>query len=549
MKSKMFDLLWEHRSIFALSRHELGECSASNHTIELSSYEPIKGKYRRIPPSMFQAVKDEIEKLADSGVIVPSYSPWSSPISIAIKKDGSPRLCLDFRKINSITKKDAQPVPNVTELMDHLYGKRIFSSLDLIQGYHQIKLSEDCQELTAFNAGPLGFWQFTRMPFGLTNAGATFQRTMEYILRDLLSSICLVYIDDIIVHSITEQDHLKNLETVFKRLNQYNMRLKPSKCVFLKQELRFLGHTITDRGICKDPSKIQDILNWEPPTTVRQVRQFIGLAGFLRKFLKNYALIAQPITDLLKGYSNTKSKKYVNKKIEKEKFYWGSDQDIAFQRLRKVISEYVMLAYADSDKPFRVSVYASRTGLGTCLEQQQPDDTYRPAAFASRRTSDIEKNYATRWVASLEPFDFKVIYRPGSDNVIADALSRKYEADDTEDIKRYQEWAKSKCHGFPEESTDISLHEQPIAAISITDTLGKAPNTDDYDWHSMQVSDATIYTIIQIVQDESEDCYDTLTSKERVLLRYADKLHIVDGILCLKENNINRIVLTDNQQF
>ena len=220
IKSKIEELLWSHRDTFALNHHELGHCDLFKHVITLSDYTPIKSKYRRIPPQMYEAVKQELEKLMESGVIEPSISPWSSPLSIAVKSDGTPRITLDFRKINAITKKDAKSMPNVDEIFDSMHGKKIFSSLDLMNGYFQLELSEESREITAFTAGPLGFYNFKRMPMGLSNSGATFQRAMEYVFRDLISNICLIYIDDIIVHSSNTDDHLHNLDTIFSRIQQ-----------------------------------------------------------------------------------------------------------------------------------------------------------------------------------------------------------------------------------------------------------------------------------------------------------------------------------------
>ena len=185
-------LLWHYRDVFALSHHELGCFNRTKHEIELTDETPIKQKYRRIPPHLYQAVKDELHKLLDNGVIQPSVSPFSSPLSIAVKKDGSPRICLDFRKINAVTKKDAKCIPSVDELIDSLHGKKVFSSIDLMQGYHQQELSERSKKFTAFNAGPIGFFEYSRLPFGLSNSSASFQRMMEYILRELLPHLCLV---------------------------------------------------------------------------------------------------------------------------------------------------------------------------------------------------------------------------------------------------------------------------------------------------------------------------------------------------------------------
>ena len=386
-------LLWHYRDVFALSHHELGCFNRTKHEIELTDETPIKQKYRRIPPHLYQAVKDELHKLLDNGVIQPSVSPFSSPLSIAVKKDGSPRICLDFRKINAVTKKDAKCIPSVDKLIDSLHGKKVFSSIDLMQGYHQQELSERSKKFTAFNAGPIGFFEYSRLPFGLSNSSASFQRMMEYILRELLPHLCLVYIDDVIVHSHTEEEHLDSLDKVFQCLRRYNVRLKPSKCVFFRNKLNFLGHTISDQGICADKDKVKAIQDWKSPATVKQVRQFQGLAGFLRRYIANFASIAQPITDLLKGYSNKKGERSKNKKLEAIKFKWGKEQEMTFNQLKKKISEDVVLAYPNFEQPFRLSCDASRNGLGAVLEQAQEDRKFRPIAFASRRTSAAEKQY------------------------------------------------------------------------------------------------------------------------------------------------------------
>ena len=311
-KDDIIELLWKHRNVFAMNHSELGKCDLTEHHMELAETQPIRAKYRRIPPHSYEAVKIEIEKLLETGVIEPSNSPWSSPISIAVKKDNSIRICLDLRKVNALTRKDAKIIPNIDEMFDALTGNKIFSSLDLLQGFHQIPLSEKSKEYTAFTAGSLGFYQYTRMPFGFCNATATFQRTMETVLKDLLRVMCLVYIDDVIVHSVTEHQHLKNLDVILTRLHDHGLRLKPSKCVLFRSKLNFLGHTISDNGISKDQSKVEAINNWKEPTSVRELRSFLGLTGFLRRFIAGYATIATPLTNLLAGYSNKKGSRKKN---------------------------------------------------------------------------------------------------------------------------------------------------------------------------------------------------------------------------------------------
>ena len=231
------------------------------------------------------------------------------------------------------------------------------------------------------------------MAFGLSNATATFQRAMEHILQDLLNTIALVYIDDIIIHSTSTKEHLNSLDIVFDRLTQHGLKLKPSKCFLFKEKLNFLGHTISKDGIQKDPSKVESIKSWKQPTTVKELQRLLGLTGFLRRYIQNYATIVAPLTDLLTGYSNKKGNRQHNKKLEQTNWKWGKDQKHAFATLKKKICDDVVLAFADFSKPFRLSVDASRKGLGASLEQQQQEGKWRPIAFASRRTSSSEQNY------------------------------------------------------------------------------------------------------------------------------------------------------------
>ena len=474
-----------------------------------------------------------------------------------MKSDGSPRICLDLRKINDVTKKDAKSVPNVQEMYDMLQGKTIFSSLDLYSGFHQIELEDHCKEITAFTCGPLGFWEMTRMPFGACNSSATFQRTMELVLSDLLYSTSLVYVDDIIVHSSDPAEHICSLEKIFQRLKQHGLRLKPTKCTFFSSELRFLGHMVTSRGLEKDPSKIQAIQEWQRPTTVNQVRQFMGLCGFLRKFIKNFATIAAPITDLVRGYSNKRMNRKQNKVQEQANFMWSTAQEDAFLMLKSIIAEDVTLSYADFSRPFRLHTDACRTGLGAVLEQQESDNTWRPIGFASRRTNETERNYAThkleflalrwaitekfadylrsnffivysdnnpltyvltnekldataqRWVSSLEPFSFTIKYRRGVDNTVADALSRKYEHEDSNNTLKYQSWVKSVCEGFDEGDTP---DEARVAAITIHDTMGTTVPTTNFNWYEIQHADEDIMYVMDILLNMDE--YTTTTDQD-----------------------------------
>ena len=579
-KAHLEDILWKNRDSFATSHHELGRCNTVKHDIQLSDNTPIRQKYRRIPPHLFVAVQDELQKMYETDVIRPSMSPWASPVSIAVKPDGSPRICLDLRKVNELTKKDAKSVPNVQEMFDMLNGKKIFSSLDLFSGFFQIELEEKCKEVTAFTCGPLGFWEMNRMPFGACNSSATFQRTMETVLGELLHSTSLVYVDDIIVHATSPIEHITNLDKVFRRLRYHGLRLKPSKCTLFSSELKFLGHMITNNGLEKDPSKIQAIMDWERPTTVTEVRQFMGMCGFLRKFIRNFATIAAPITDLSRGYKNGRTNRKENKAMEETKFTWDAAQEEAFCTLKKLIAEDVTLAYADFNLPFRLSTDACRTGLGAVFEQEEENGNWRPIGFASRRTSETERNYPThkleflalkwaitekfsdylrthfftvytdnnpltyvltnpkldatsqRWVSSLEPYPFIIKYKPGTDNTVADALSRKYEKEDADDTAKHQSWCRAKCADFD--------HQQ-VAAITIHDTLGTtADPKENYDWHNLQeADDAIAYTkdFILSKKDKSTIDHEQLTTDTNGLIKHVDHLTIENDLLYYRDTD------------
>ena len=514
LSTEIENLITDYQDVFALSHHELGCFTDAKHRIELTDRTPIKQKYRRIPPHLFEAVKTEIQKMLENGVIRPSISPYSSPLSIAIKKDGTPRICLDLRKINNITKNDAKAIPSVDEMIDLLHGKTTFSSLDLVQGFHQQELEESSKQFTAFNAGPLGLFEYQRLPFGIKNASASFQRMMEYVLSDLLPSTCLVYIDDVIVHSYTQAEHLQSLRKVFECLRFYNLKLKPSKCEFFKTELKFLGHIISDKGLKADPDKITAIKDWPQPKSVKQIRQFLGLSGFLRRYIKDYAIIARPITDLLQGYSNKKQSRSSNLKLEKEHFVWGKDQQAAFNKLKQVIAKDVTLAFPNFDLPFKLSCDASRNGLGGWLEQVQPNGKYRPIAFASRKTSNAERQYpvhkieflalkwcvtekfkdylygksfviytdnnpltyvlksakldatSQRWLSQLEQYDFTIQYKPGVNNIVAAAPNQIYDTEEKDNFEHVQKWARERSQGFEEKERRVKEMKQSYELMS-----------------------------------------------------------------------------------
>ncbi|GFO36958.1 Pol polyprotein [Plakobranchus ocellatus] len=296
-KTALHSFLMKNLDMFSWTPLDLGYTNAVRHKIPVLSDTPIAQAYRRIPPSQFEDVRQHIQELANKGIIKPSSSPYASPIVVVRKKDGSIRLCIDYRKLNAITRKDAFPLPRIDESFDSLCGAKYFSTLDLASGYHQVAMEETDQEKTAFMT-PFGLYEFTRMPFGLSGAPATFQRLMQSSMNDLVLRIILVYIDDVLVFSGDFDDHIKRLETLFNRLRELGLKLNPEKCQFGAREVHYLGHIISKEGVATDPDKVSAVNEWPTPKTTRELRSFLGLASYYRKFIEGFAKIAKPLHQL-----------------------------------------------------------------------------------------------------------------------------------------------------------------------------------------------------------------------------------------------------------
>ena len=345
---------------------------------------PFKDRHARIPPSQFEPLRKLLKNMEEVGAIRKSNSPWSSSIVLVKKKDRNLRFCIDLRKLNARMVKDAYALPRIEETLDYLAGSKWFSVLDLKLGYWQVELDEESKPLTAFTAGPLGFYECEQMPFGATNAPATFQRMMETCLGDLHLNWCLIYLDDIIVFAKTQQEAITRLGTVFQKLREARLKLQPSKCELFKTSLLYLGHVVLEDGIRTDPKKIEAVLQWPVPVTVTNVRSFLGLTNYYRRFVKGCAKIARPLTNLISGENVDKKKALV---------VWTPKCQQAFEQLKKLCTEAPVLAYPDFMKPFKLHIDACDRGLGAILYQDQPDGKEKPISFASRSLNKAESNY------------------------------------------------------------------------------------------------------------------------------------------------------------
>ncbi len=373
---RLKELVDEYSDIFSKHDEDIGD-SDFIHRIELSEYKPIRSRAYRIPHSQKTVESEEIKKMIRMGVIQQSNSDFTSPIVIVRKKDNSNRFCIDFRKLNAITVKDNYPMPLIEERLESLRGKGIFSSLDLTSGYWQFAVEPSSRKLTAFISHE-GVFEFTRMPFGLCNAGATFQRAMEQMLVGIECAIA--YIDDIMTSSIDFNTHMGDLRRVFDVLRKHKLKMKARKCVFGARETKFLGFLVSKEGIRVCPSRSDCIRNYPQPRNVRNIREFLGLASYYRKFIRGFAHIAAPLSKLTqKGIA----------------FIWSADCEKAFRKLINRLLNPPVLRFPDFKKRFRLSTDASNVGIGAVLFQTDEDGNEHVIAYASRGLTSAERNYNT----------------------------------------------------------------------------------------------------------------------------------------------------------
>ncbi|KAD4889132.1 hypothetical protein E3N88_21205 [Mikania micrantha] len=414
---------------------------------------PIAKAPYRLAPSELQEMMNQLQELLDMGFIRPSISPWGAPVLFVKKKDGSFRMCIDYRELNKVTVKNRYPLPRIDDLFDQLQGASWFSKIDLRSGYHQLKVREEDIPKTAFRTR-YGHYEFLVMSFGLTNAPAAFMDLMNRVCRPMLDRSVIVFIDDILIYSKNETDHACHLREVLETLRKEKLYAKFSKCDFWLREVQFLGHVVNADGIHVDPTKIQAVMKWSPPKTPTEVRSFLGLAGYYRRFIQDFAKIASSLTKLTR---------------KDTKFVWGDEQEKAFQELKTRLTQAPVLTLPDGPDDLVVYSDASYVGLGCVLMQRG-----KVIAYASRQLKIHEINYPVhdlelaavvfalkiwrhylygvkctiytdhkslkyfftqkelnmrqrRWMELLKDYECEILYHPGKANVVADALSRKEE--------------------------------------------------------------------------------------------------------------------------
>ncbi|KAL4008013.1 hypothetical protein ACER0C_001865 [Sarotherodon galilaeus] len=493
-KQRITQQLSSMPEVFAQHDLDFGRTDQVRHHIKLSDDTPFKLRARPIHPRDIEAVRKHIQELLDAGVIRESESPFASPIVVVRKKNGQVRLCIDYRRLNLQTIKDAYGLPKLEDTFSALNGSQWFSVLDLKSGYYQIEVEEADKPKTAFVC-PLGFWEFNRMPQGVTNAPSTFQRLMERCMGDMHLKDALVFLDDVIVFSRTLEEHEERLMKVLTRLKEFGLKLSPEKCVFFQTSVRYLGHVVSRNGVQTDPEKISALKTWPVPQTLRELKSFLGFAGYYRRFVKGYSSIVKPLHNLTSGYPPSHKKSKANTRQIAHQYHdpkepfggrWTPACQQAFESVIKSLTTAPVLAFADPQKPYMLHTDASTTGLGAVLYQEQ-EGQLRVIGYASRGLSRSENRYPAhkleflalkwsvtekfsdylygnhftvvtdsnpltyiltsakldatsyRWLAALSTFSFKLLYRPGKQNGDADGLSRRPHGGLADDLKSQKE--------------------------------------------------------------------------------------------------------------
>ena len=351
-----------------------------DHTIPLiPGSQPVSRPMYRLSPLELEEVKRQVTDLLKKGMIRPSTSPYSAPILFVGKKDGSLRMCIDYRGLNATTVKNRYPLPRVDDLLDKLKGASYFSSIDLQQGYNQIRISETDIPKSAFRT-PFGHYEYTVLSFGLANAPATFQAVMDRIFRPHIDKFVICYLDDILVYSKTLEEHLQHLRVVLDVLRQQQLYAKSSKCHWAQPQIEYLGHIVSADGVRMDPKKVASVRDWPVPNNLQELRRFLGLTNYFRKFIDRYSMTAAPLTNL------TRKGAFLSPDA------WSPDCQLAFDTLKRAVGQDMVLRFPDFSLPFRVEVVtdASLDGLGAVLLQQG-----RPVAFMSKKLTSAERNYHT----------------------------------------------------------------------------------------------------------------------------------------------------------
>lgn len=512
-------LLNKYRGCFAFDLHELGKTGVVEMEINLKDSEPVSYRPYRLPYCEREKVREMVSELLDCGIIQPSTSSYSSPIVLVKKKTGDVRLCVDFRALNRKTIKENYPLPRIDDQLDELAGYSFYTTLDLASGYYQIQIKESDRHKTSF-VTPDAQYEFTRMPFGLVNAPSTFMRMINLVLSNIKrhqadtkpegastsARVATAYMDDIIIPSVSLQDGLERLEVVLEVLQNANLTLKLQKCCFFSKTVDYLGFEVSGNGIRPGSRKVDAVVNFPTPADVHNVRQFIGLCSFFRRFVRSFSIIARPLTALLKKDAT---------------WQWGKEQVQSFDTLKEELSRKPVLALYDPKAPTELHTDACKIGIAGILMQRNKDGILRPIAYYSRQTTK-EEMHMTAYeletlavIASLQKFR---VYLIGIEfKVVTDCNSLRATFLKRDLIPRVARWWISM------QEYNISIEYRPGKSMAHVDALSRNPSPNrstvvdgcesimevtesEFDWLStVQTADTELQRKISILKDPATD--------------------------------------------
>jgi len=514
------------------------------HHIDTGNSRPIRQPLRRHPFQYLEWIYQEVAEMQKHGIVEPAASAWAINIVLVKKKDGTLRFCVDYRRLNSVTKQDSYPLPLIDNCLNALSGSSWYSTLDLRSGYYNIPIAEENRDKSAFVTRS-GCYRFTVMPFGLTCASSVFQKLIDCVLCRLSYMTCLVYLDDVIVFGGTFEEELARLDEVFSRLQSAKLKLKPAKCSLFQHEVEFLGHVVSAEGIAMQDEKVAAIRDWPPCKNVSEVRVFMGLSEYHRRFVKDFSIIACPLYDLMK---------------KGVKFCWTDDCQKAFDTLKQRLMTGPVLALPENEGTYLLDTDASDSGLGAVLSQIQPGE--RVIAYASRTLSAPERKYETtrkellavvyglkrfrqyllgrhftirtdhaalswlrrtpkpmpqlaRCLTYIEQFDYEVLHRPGTKHGNADELSRRPVEEDDDDEDR-----DCRCI-FADLSDDdlVNIEEDDLSSSSDDSVCGFLPVLGVIKEESeVEDSDTCCQTIVRTILGTA-DKEDSTETQLQMLIR------------------------------
>ncbi|KAL6460364.1 hypothetical protein MHYP_G00303300 [Metynnis hypsauchen] len=597
-KERLVTKMMEHSEVFSTHEFDVGCSKSTTHTIKINDDKPFRERSRRLPPADLEALREHLLQLKGAGIITESRSPYASPIVVVKKKTGKIRMCVDYRTLNRRTIPDQYTVPKIEDALTCLNGSKWFSVLDLRSGYYQVPMSEADKEKTAFIC-PLGFYQFERMPQGVSGAPATFQRIMEKTVGDMNLLEVLVYLDDLIVFGATLEQHEQRLLKVLNRLKEEGLKLSLDKCQFCQPSVSYVGHIVSQKGVSTDPKKTEAVTSWPRPTTVTELRSFLGFCGYYRRFVKDYSKVAFPLNQLLSGYP-PHGKRF--KKNQEQPYFnpsepfgsrWDDHCQTAFEELKHRLTNAPVLAFANPQLPYVLHVDASREGLGGVLYQDQGEGL-RPVAFVSRSLTPSECHYPAhkleylalkwaivdklhdylygakfevrtdnnpltyvltsakldatghRWLAALSTYDFSLKYRAGTQNIDADALSRRPHPDKTVE----QQWTDISADGvramcqvstmikkdpYPNKAVDhlgLSMQAIPKVYCNLSTLSVKGmPVLSPSEISKAQQEDPTISEIWKALKQGDTNQVKAKSSAGSLLLREWDRLKFQQDVM------------------